>query len=148
MKYDSAKDTLLHIKRVSDKLHMVCINLLERARAHDASKLHFPEKDTFDEYTPKLKETTYGSSEYQEFLKEMETALNHHYAANRHHPEHFKNGIESMDLLDLIEMFCDWKAASERHADGDIHKSILTNKGRFKMSDQLVSIFQNTVKSI
>jgi hypothetical protein len=49
-----------------------------------------------------------------------------------------------MDLYDIIEMFLDWKAATERHADGDILKSIEINKGRFKMSEQLYEIFLNT----
>ena len=31
---------------------------------------------------------TYGSDEYKACLTEMKPALDHHYAANRHHPEH------------------------------------------------------------
>ena len=46
--------------------------------------------------------------------------------------------------LDVVEMFCDWKAATERHADGNLERSIEINRERFKMSDQLVAIFQNT----
>jgi hypothetical protein len=41
-------------------------------------------------------------------------------------------------------MFFDWKAATERHADGDIFKSILINEKRFGISEQLVRIMQNT----
>ena len=63
-----------------------------------------------------------------------------------HHPECHKNGINDMNLLDLIEMFCDWKAASERHNDGNIRKSIEINGKRFNMSDQLVKIFENSVE--
>jgi len=50
-----------------------------------------------------------------------------------------------MDLFDVMEMFWDWCAATERTKDGDIRKSIEINKGRFEMSDQLASIFMNTV---
>ena len=53
-----------------------------------------------------------------------------------------------MDLFDLIEMFFDWKAATERHNDGDINKSIEINKERFKMSDQICDIFKNTAKRL
>jgi hypothetical protein len=53
-----------------------------------------------------------------------------------------------MDLIDLVEMFCDWKAATLRHKDGDINKSIEINSQRFKMSDQLKKIFINTLKVI
>jgi hypothetical protein len=53
-----------------------------------------------------------------------------------------------MNLLDILEMFCDWKAASERHADGDIIESIKKNQKRFNMSDELTQILLNTVNII
>lgn len=46
--------------------------------------------------------------------------------------------------MDLVEMICDWKAASERHNDGNIRKSIEHNAERFGMSPQLTRIFENT----
>ena len=78
----------------------------------------------------------------------MKPALEHHYAKNRHHPEHHKNGINDMNLIDLIEMFCDWKASSERQNDGNILKSIEINGKRFHMSPQLIEIFENTTKDL
>jgi len=45
----------------------------------------------------------------------------------------------------LLEMFCDWKAASERHNDGNIRKSIEHNADRFGMPPILVQIFENSV---
>ena len=65
------------------------------------------------------------------FLEALKPALDIHYANNRHHPEHFPKGIRGMDLLDLLEMICDWKASSERHADGNIFNSIEVNQKRF-----------------
>jgi len=144
--YDSTVDTLLHIKRVNELLLKVSKDLMYRATYHDNSKLVDPEKSLFDEFTPKLKGCTYGSDEYKSFLSSLKVALDNHYKNNSHHPEHYENGIDGMNLLDLIEMFLDWKAAGERHADGNIHKSIKHNKDRFKMSDQLVSIFKNTAE--
>jgi hypothetical protein len=41
-------------------------------------------------------------------------------------------------------MFCDWKAATLRHKDGDIIKSIEQNQKRFGYSDELKAIFLNT----
>ena len=76
----------------------------------------------------------------------MKIALDHHYAENRHHPEHFENGIQEMNIVDICEMIADWKAASLRHADGDIMKSIEINQKRFGYSDELKSILINTVK--
>ena len=146
MNYDSSKDTLEHMQKVSKVVSRLVLELITRMQNHDASKLRDPEKAIFDVFTPKLKDSTYGSEEYKEFLKEMGSALTNHYGLNPHHPEHYHNGVDGMDLIDLVEMFCDWKAATERHADGNINKSISINKDRFKLSDQLVSILQNTVK--
>jgi len=141
---DSEHETLKHIRRVQQLLQDVAASLLERARVHDASKLREPEASVFDEYTSKLKGMTYGSDEYRECLAGMKPALDHHYAANSHHPEHWAGGIRDMSLLDLIEMFVDWKAATERHHDGDLEKSIELNQKRFGYSDELKAILLRT----
>ena len=148
MEYDSAKDTLLHIKRVNELLLCFAKELMDRAIRHDSSKLEEPEKYLFDKMTPKLKGLTYGSEEYKKSLDELKPALDHHYANNSHHPEYYKSGINDFTLIDLIEMFLDWKAASERHEDGDIFRSIDINKKRFEISDQLVHILNNTAKDM
>lgn len=137
--------TMRHIERVRNLLNHFTRILLERGECHDQSKLCSPEVEMFTEYTPKLAASTYGSSEYEGYRKAMGTALAHHYANNSHHPEHYKNGIDDMTLIDVLEMFCDWKAASERHNDGNIRTSIEKNADRFKMSPQLVKILENTV---
>lgn len=146
MDYDSTADTLLHIKRVSQLLTEAASELIRRANNHDNSKLKSPEKELFDEFTPKLKNTTYGSEEYKGYLKELKVALDHHYENNSHHPEYYENGVNGMDLFDLMEMFFDWKAATERTKDGNIIKSIEINQERFGISEQISEIFRNTVK--
>ena len=50
--------------------------------------------------------------------------------------------------LDILEMLCDWKAATLRHKDGDIRKSIEINQKRFGYSDELKRIFLNTLSII
>lgn len=142
---DSRPDTYKHIQHVQANMHVLIAALLERQRDHDQSKLVSPELEVFDEYTPKLAAVTYGSPEYQSFLDAMKPALVHHYANNSHHPEFHKEGIRGMTLLDLVEMICDWKAASQRHSDGNLRKSIDINQQRFGYSDELKQIFYNTV---
>jgi hypothetical protein len=144
--YDSTQDTLKHIETVQKLLFVVSRKLHALALKHDKSKLEAPEKPIFDEYTPKLKDSTYLSDEYKTYLKEMKVGLDHHYAENRHHPEHFPNGINDMTLIDLIEMFVDWLAATKRHNDGDINRSIKVNKDRFEYDNQLESILNNTAR--
>ena len=147
MDEDEVKDaTRKHILDVNEILGFVIKQLVMRGVQHDHSKLEDEELPIFVKYTPKLRDTTYGSDEYKTFLKEMKPALDHHYAENRHHPEHFENGIDDMNLIDIIEMLCDWWAATRRHADGDIHKSININTGRFSLFPQLAKILENTVK--
>lgn len=141
-------ETMKHKNNVKNYLLFVSRVLELKGRKHDDSKLQEPEQSIFVEYTPKLKNCTYGSKEYQTFLKEMKPALDHHYSSNAHHPEYYKDGIKGMHLLDLIEMFFDWMAATKRHADGDIFKSIEINKKRFGYDDLLAQIFKNTVSYI
>lgn len=141
-------DTMRHIERVRNLINVVVFDLLRRGELHDQSKLEPPEVTLFTEMTPVLAGTTYGSPEYDEAKKKLGPALAHHYGNNRHHPEHWKNGIEDMNLLDLLEMFVDWKASSERHHDGNIRKSIEINGSRFKMPPLLVKIFENTVNVV
>jgi hypothetical protein len=145
-KIDSRPATYEHIREVQLLLNKVIIKLLNRSELHDRSKLISPEVEVFDEYTQKLEHSVYGSEEYSQFLKEMSVGLNHHWKNNRHHPEYFQNGIKDMNLIDIIEMLCDWKAASTRHSTGDINKSIEINQKRFGYSDELKKILLNTLE--
>lgn len=146
MTYDSRADTLIHAHRVGELLMQVITELGWRATHHDRSKTEPPEVHVFDEYTPKLKESTYGSDEYKGFLEAMGEGLAHHYAYNRHHPEHFEDGIYGMTLVDVAEMLADWKAATERHADGSLERSFDIQRDRFDISDQLMAILVNTAR--
>lgn len=144
--FDSNQEVLKHVKMVREYLNLLIKKLEDRGNNHDASKMDSPEVEIFATYTPKLTKSTYGSEEYKKFLEEMKPALDHHYAVNRHHPEHFKNGISDMNLVDLIEMICDWKAATRKHRDGNILKSLEINAKRFNIDPQLLAILHNTVR--
>ena len=88
--YDSRPETVEHIRTVRRFVWAVAADLMRRGRVHDASKLVEPEKACFDEFSPKLRDSTYGSDEYKEFLAAMGEGLTHHYEVNDHHPEHFQ----------------------------------------------------------
>lgn len=140
------EQTKEHIENVGSTISVVKRKLGQRQRFHDATKIKSPEIEYFTKFTPKLKDATYGSEEYKGFLAGMKPALDHHYANNRHHPEHFDNGINGMNLVDIVEMMCDWKASSARHADGNIRKSLEINRGRFNIDAQLYQILLNTIE--
>lgn len=141
-----SKETNEHISNVYNILKHFSRQLIRRGVEHDTSKFSDTEAELFVEYTPKLKASTYGSDEYKEFLKGLKPALDRHYMVNRHHPEHFRNGIAGMNLVDVMEMLCDWKAATLRHDDGDLMTSIKLNQSKFGYSDELKSIFVETAK--
>lgn len=57
-------------------------------------------------------------------------------------------GLHGMSLLDLIEMICDWKAATLRHNDGDLLASVKINQKRFGYTDELKAILLNTIREL
>ena len=146
--FDSRPETYKHISTFQSFLRPVIQELLVRNEMHDRSKLESPEKEVFDLYTPQLASLQFNSVEYNECRDLMKPALDHHYAVNRHHPEHFSNGINDMTLIDLIEMLCDWKSSSLRLKTGDLYKSLLSNQKRFGYSDELLKILLNTAKEL
>ena len=143
LKFDSEAETRKHIARVNELLLLSVVELTKRAVVHDASKLTDAEKPFFDEETPKLKTLKFGSEDYYASLARLKPALDHHYSQNSHHPQFYENGIDGMDLFDLVEMLCDWKAAGERDAGGNILDSIEKNTYRFSITPQLATIFKN-----
>jgi hypothetical protein len=143
---DSTKQTLQHIATVNLYIAQAIQQLLAQTATHDHSKLIPPEKHLFDEYTEQLKNITYGSHQYNQALQNIKPALDHHYAANRHHPEFFTDGVNQMTIIDLLEMLADWKAATLRHNNGDLSKSIDINSKRFNISPQLTTILHNTAQ--
>ena len=142
--YDSVQETLEHKRLVERFLELMITLIKARAETHDESKLLEPERSIFTLFSRKLINNKYGDNDYETNKKLMEKALKHHYDRNSHHPEHYPNGINGMDLIDLMEMLCDWKAAGMRHKDGDIMYSIEKCSERFHIEPQLKEILINT----
>jgi hypothetical protein len=172
--HDFTQETMTHIERVRVLLGEFAKCLEERGKVHDRSKLCAPEKEGFEKSGQALLGLTYGSSAYKSQLERLRPVLAHHYANNSHHPEFYehrecnlchrryprdfaahcpecgcgqmalRSGTDGMTLLDLVEMFCDWKAASERHADGSMQASICHNRKRFLIDAQLAQILENS----
>lgn len=138
-------ETYKHILTVQQYMNICIKHLITKTTQHDLSKLKTPEVEVFEEYTHQLANITYASDEYKALAKLMAPAISHHYTKNRHHVEFHKNGISGMNLLDLVEMICDWKAATLRHNDGDIIKSLEINSKKYGYSDELYSILKNTI---
>lgn len=138
-------ETMVHIQQVQKAVNKLAMLAIERGRVHDRSKLEPPEVEYFTKYTDELKDLTYNSKEYKECLEKMKPAIDHHYAANRHHPEHFPDGVAGMSLVDLLEMVADWFASSKRQNNGNLRISLEESCKRFNIEPQLASILKNTI---
>lgn len=143
--YDSTDDTNAHINNVQARIGELMTELMRRAAWHDMSKLREPEKSGYDQLGAALQGVAYGSDEYRAALEANAPTVAHHYAENRHHPEHWADGIAGMSLLDVLEMVADWKAASERGGGAlDVERNIK----RFGIEPQLAEILRNTVREL
>lgn len=141
----SSSVTLHHRQRVAQLLCEFAAELIERGRVHDMSKYDPEEKGPLDEMQLDILangQVPYGSPAYKERTARLAGMLEHHYANNRHHPEHYPDGIHGMTLGDIVEMFFDWKAASERGEQPTMGLAIACrSKG---VAPQLEDIFENT----
>ena len=135
-----------HIDDVQGNLRWFSDRLTTRGAKHDRSKLVSPEVEWFAQNNHKLGSLVYGTPEYVANLGALGDGLEHHYAKNRHHPEHFEDGINDMNLVDIVEMFCDWRASTTRNKNGNLLRSIETNADRFHIDSQLKQILINTAK--
>lgn len=135
-----------HKQLVGHYMSLALAELITRAIEHDDSKFGPEELVPYAENLPRFKTATYGTEEYRAALKAIQPAIDHHFQANRHHPEHFARGIRDMNLLDLLEMVCDWIAASQR-VPGDTLQLEMQQQ-RFGYSDELATIITNTVQAL
>jgi hypothetical protein len=141
---DSRAEILNHILEVRAALDVFVTEMLRRGRTHDASKFDPAEKPAFDEALAVLKGVPYGSSKYAEVVQRLAPAFEHHYRNNSHHPEFYGDrGVSGMDLFDLVEMYCDWVAASKRNMKDGV--KLEYNFKLFDIHDQLASILTNTL---
>ncbi len=137
-------DTIDHIQKVQLYLQQMIDDLQNRLLVHDRSKLLPPEMEGYAGLKNALAGLTYGTDEYRAAFEPFKAVIQHHYEANDHHPEHFANGIDGMDLLQIIEMVTDWKAASTRNSES-LTPSLEASFKRFNISEQLALIIRNTV---
>ena len=136
-------DLVDHKARVAGYMQIVANDLFRRAAVHDASKFGPEEFEPYDKAFPDLQKYAYGTPELRAVYKSIKPALKHHFEANDHHPEHFAHQVLEMNLMQIIEMVCDWLAASER-SQTEFSQGLEINKERFSIDEQLFEIIRNT----
>lgn len=136
-----------HKLLIAKYLNPIASDIIKRSTTHDDSKLYGVEKELFLELDIVDENTQYGEDYYKKLRdKNVAVAIANHYMSNDHHPEHHSDGIEDMDLVQLLEMLVDWKVGGLTLVSGDIFDSIEKNISRFGIDDQLASILRNTAK--
>ena len=122
--------------------------LSHRANVHDSSKYSNDETVGFVKAIP-YTNIKWGSTDIpNDIANSLQDSLLIHHSRNDHHPEYFENGIEDMDLIQLLELACDWRAAMIRHKNFDIDETICVGQTRFKFCDSIARILQNTLERI
>lgn len=138
-----------HISRVRELLGEFAIEMIKRGDRHDKSKFEQIEleplqrmQDLIDAEGP----AEFGTQEYKRRTDLLGDMIEHHRANNSHHPEFYENGVNGMDLFDLVEMFFDWKAASERGESCVMNLSRACQK--YEINPQLEEIMTNTANRL
>ncbi|RWP29888.1 DUF5662 family protein [Mesorhizobium sp.] len=150
--------TRKHIAQVRQLLGMFAAEMIRRGDVHDASKFDPIEmgpleamQEIIDRDGPALP----GSEEYKRRTDMLGPMIAHHRMANSHHPEFYEfeyggdcmNGVNGMDLFDLVEMFFDWRAANlDRDAGAPMSLSYSIEK--YKIDPMLASILRNTAERL
>lgn len=138
-----------HIARVNGLLTMFAEAIRKRGAQHDASKFDSAEMlplARMQEIINREGHVPFGSPAYLERKKMLGPMLRHHYEHNSHHPEHYTDGVADMDLLDLCEMFFDWKAASERSGARELNLSRCCET--YQVNGMLANILFNTARRL
>jgi hypothetical protein len=122
--------------------------VIKRGYDHDLTKLEPEELPHYVATIDEFDKHPFGTEGYKKAKESLGPSVQHHYKHNRHHPEHFPDGVDGMNLIDLLEMVCDWKAATQNHPEnvGDMQKSIQWAEEKYKISPQLANILYNTAR--
>ena len=137
--------TRKHIQRVSELCNLVAKEMMDRGVRHDSSKflpIELEPLQRMQDLIEKEGQAQFGTPEYKRRTDLLGEMITHHRANNSHHPEYYADGISGMNLFDILEMFVDWKAASERSESSVMGLEFGISK--FEIDSQLASIFRNT----
>lgn len=123
-----------HKSRVAFFLREIARRLEKRADIHDDSKFSLGEFEGFSRLD-NARKYEYGSSEYEAIVHDN-NAAQLHVSRNQHHPEYWPGGVDDMNMIDIIEMLCDWEVARQmRDTEENIDKTWQVRKKRFDLSE-------------
>ena len=140
---------VMRIRRalVQDKLSTVARELISRGRTHDNSALGSPEIEVYHRFFLEYQKYKIGDPRKDEVFTQMAEAIGHHFQYNDHHPEHFENGINDMDLIRLMQFTADIMSWSEQEQI-DIFEILPMIRDKCGMTDQVYNLICNTITEI
>jgi len=139
-------DVIRHVSEVQENMEDIAHDLKMRSISHDRSKFDDPEFSTFVRTRPEFRVANYGTPEYEAVVEKAREGVDHHYANNRHHTAYHPNGVKDMNLLDLLEMLADWKAASRRSPDLTFMDSLPRAFKKYEMDETIQTLMRNTIE--
>ena len=140
---------------MKEGLTKITQNLTNRAEVHDRSKMEDDEFEGFTAFNRIHPDLEYGSEEYKESFESIrpytEESIKKHQSRNSHHPE-YHTDVRSMGWIDIIEMVCDWYAASQTYSsNGSFQKSVDICKNKYNFSteqlwliDEIATFLENS----
>jgi hypothetical protein len=139
-------DLIMHKIEVSENLKEVESELNRRGIVHDKSKFLPIEHDAFVKTRPDFKKANYGTPEYQKCIEAIQPSIDHHYSNNRHHVAYHENGFSDMNLIDILEMLADWKAANRRSPDLNFEDSLPSCYKKYNIPENMQKHIEKTLK--
>jgi len=139
---------IAHRAHVRARLEQVIARLRERATLHDLTKLQPTEFDVFCETHEEFTKARFGTPEYRAVEEKGRKAVQHHYRHNRHHVKHHRNGWKDMNLIDLLELLADWKAASRRNPNEWFEDGFVKAMNRAEFPEPIRILLTNTVRDL
>ena len=146
--YKTSETIRNHRNRVANYMACIAQMIKLRGEEHDVSKLSPVEFPVYSRAIGEFEKYSFGSDGYEKAKESIKQATDHHYKLNRHHIEYFSDGIDGMNLIDLIELLCDWKSATLNHPEnpGDMARSLQVATEKYKISPQLARVLYNTIQ--
>ena len=135
-----------HINRVQKWIGKFSSILFIRGVNHDKSKLCEPELSLWKKMDEEPR-YPYGTLKYKEKLNRYKEVFQHHYMHNKHHPEHWSGYYSEMDLMDVIEMLCDWLGYKEDITLKEAETLVNQQCERYGFNDTFRHLLYNTLKN-
>ena len=140
------KGTLKHKAWVFLYTSQFALKLFWRGIIHDLSKFRWSEAEGFVRVIDQMPKHEFGSEEYKRCLRAIKPSIDLHYSRNSHHPEFYTDKISGMSIIDVAEMFADWRAASKRNKNPNLDRSLDSLQVRYGFSGIFKKMAKNSMK--